>query len=589
VSASADAIDTRALGRLARYLPILGWLPSYERKWLAADALAGLSVWALLVPQSLAYATIAGVPVQYGLYTAFAALLVYPLFGTSKQLVVGPSATVAAVSVAVVTPLVGTAALGTSQAAPYAAALALAVALVYLALGLLRMGWVANFLSKAVMSGFVLGFAIGIIINQSAKLFGVPGVDGSYMQQLWRTIEELPDTNGATLAVGAASLGLLLAMRRMAPKVPRALIVVALSIIAVSIFDLQAHGVAVTGDVPTGLFTLGFPGIGWSDTGQLLIGALAVVFVGYSETLAAARTVARTHGYELDTNQELTAQGMANGAAGLVGGFVVDGSLSKTSVADDAGQKTEMASIVNALFVLATLLFLAELFENLPSATLGAIVIDAMIGLITFEPLRRYYRVNRMDWVFFMGAGLGILFLGVMGGILIGVILSLVMLIERSSRTNIRRLQRDPATGAYHDVSRHDGLAPTPGIVIARVDGPLFFADADRFRARIHELVGGEEDPPSGAVVDAEAVHLTDTDGADILIQVAEELRAQQTTLVLARVHPPVLELWRRAGVLDALGEDSVFDNIRDAVLALERRHAAIVAFATDHKEGAAR
>ena len=311
------------------------------------------------------------------------------------------------------------------------------------------------------------------------------------MQQLWGTIEAIPDTSGVTLAVGAASLALLLVMRYVFPKLPRALIVVTLSIIAVEVFDLADHGVAVTGDVPTGLFSIGLPGIGWSDTGELLIGALAVVFVGYSETLAAARSVARKYRYELDTNQELVAQGMANGAAGLVGGFVVDGSLSKTSVADDAGQKSELASLINAVFILATMLFLATLFESLPGATLGAVVIDAMIGLITFVPLKRYYRVNRTDWLFFMGAGLGILFFGIIAGILIGVILSLVMLIARSSRTNIRRLHRDPTSGTYHDVSRHEGLEPIPGIVIARVDGPLFFADADRFRERLHELVRG--------------------------------------------------------------------------------------------------
>ena len=522
--AEAKALEPPKLGVLRRHVPIVGWLRAYQRKWLVADALAGLSVWALLVPQSLAYATIVGVPVQYGLYTAFAALLVYPFFGTSKHLVVGPSATVGAVSAVVVTPLVGTAALGTKEVVPYAAALALAVAAVYLALGLLRMGWISNFLSKAVMSGFVLGFAIGIIINQAPKLFGVPGLDGSYMQQLWGLIEELPDTSGATLLVGAASLGLLLVMRYFFPKLPRALIVVVLSIIAVQALDLADHGVAVTGDVPTGLFSVGLPCIGWSDAGSLLIGALGVVFVGYSETLAAARTVARKHRYDIDTNQELVAQGMANGAAGLVGGFVVDGSLSKTSVADDAGQKSELASLINAVFVLLTMLFLATLFEDLPSATLGAVVIDAMIGLITFGPLKRYYRVNRIDWMFFMGAGLGILFFGITVGILIGVVLSLLMLIERSTRTNIRRLQRDPISGEYHDVSRHKGLKPTPGIVVARIDGPLFFADADRFRSRIQELVR-EEGDPKGAVVDAESVHLTDTDGADILIKAAEELR----------------------------------------------------------------
>src|SRR4029079_5696180 len=258
-------------------------------------------------------------------YTAFAALLLYPLFGTSRHLVVGPSATVGAVSAAVVAPLIGTAALGTDKAGTYAAALALATAAVYLALGLLRMGWISTFLSKAVMSGFILGFAVGIVINQVHSLLGVPGVEGSYVQQLWGTVEAIPDTSGATLAVGAASLAVLLVMRYLLPKLPRALIVVMLSIIAVEAFDLAEHGVAITGDVPTGLFSIGLPAVDWGDGGELLIGALGVVFVGYSETLAAARSLARKYSYELDTNQELVAQGLANGAAGLVGGFVVAG------------------------------------------------------------------------------------------------------------------------------------------------------------------------------------------------------------------------------------------------------------------------
>jgi SulP family sulfate permease len=561
------------MGILRRYVPILGWLPGYDPRWLAGDAVAGLSVWALLAPQSLAYATLAGVPVQYGLYTAFAALLLYPIFGTSRQLAQGPSAAVCAVSAAVITPLVGASALGTTKAIGYTAALALATGAVYVALGLLRMGWVSTFLSKAVMAGFVLGFAIGIVIDQSHVLLGVAGGGDSYAEELWETIKEIPNADLTTLAVGAGSLGLLLVMRRALPRWPRMLIVVALAIAASSAFDLDAHGVAITGDVPTGLFSVGLPGVGWSETSALLVGALSVVFVGYSETLAAARSTARKHRYEIDTNQELVAQGMACGAAGLVGGFATDGSLSKTTVADAAGQRSQVASLINAGFVLLTMLFLASLFETLPSATLGAVVIDAMIGLITLREFKRYYRVNRADWVFFMGAGLGILFLGITQGILVGVVLSLLLLIWRSSKTSIRELRRDPASSAYHDVSRHEGLLPVPGILIARVDGPLFFADADRFRSRLRGLIRSDGDPKS-VVVDAEAVHLSDTDGADIVIQVAEELAADGVSIAFANVHPPVLALWRRAGVLDAIGADSVHETVDEAVEALEHRSA---------------
>ena len=500
-----------------------------------------------------------------GSTAAFAALLLYPVFGTSRHLVAGPSASVGAVSAAVVAPLVGAAAIGTGEAVGYTAALALATAAVYVALGLLRMGWVSTFLSRAVMSGFILGFSIGIIIDQSAKLFGVDRDTGTYVEELVWTIAALGDTNGATLAVGAGSLVLLLLMRYVRPRWPRALITMVLAILAVQAFDLTSHGVAVTGNVPTGLFSIGLPDVGWSETSALVVGALSVIFVGYSESLAAARAMAQKHRYEIDANQELIAQGMANGASGLVGGFVVDGSLSKTSVGDAAGQRSQMASLINAAFILLTILLLAGLFEKLPGATLGAVVIDAMIGLISFAPLKRYYRVNRPDWAFFMGAGLGILFLGIMQGILIGVTLSLLLLIARASRTSVRRLGYDPDSGSYHATVRSDELETTPGVVIARIDGPLFFADADRFSTRIKELVR-ENGAPTNVVIDADAVHLTDTDGADTMIQLARELQSQGASLALAHVHPPVLALWQRAGVIDVIGEDAVFDTVRDAV-----------------------
>jgi sulfate permease, SulP family len=553
---------------LGRYLPILEWLPKYDRSWLASDAAAALSVWALLVPQALAYATLAGVPVQYGLYTSFVALIAYAIFGTSRQLVQGPSAAVCAVSAAVVGPLIGTSALGTSKAVGYTAALALAAGALYVVLGLLKMGWVSNFLSKAVMAGFVLGFSLGIVIDQAYKLLGVPQSEGSYMQKLWGTLTELGKTSGTTLAVGAASLALLLLMRYRFSKLPRALIVMALAILAARAFDLSTHGVSVVGHVPTGLPSVDLPGVGWSQVNALVVGALSVVFVGFSESLASGRTMALKHGYEIDTNQELVASGMACGAAGFVGGFATDGSLSKTSVADAAGQRTQLVSLVNAGLMLLTLVLLAGLFKNLPNATLGAVVIDAMLGLITFLDLKRYYRVNRADWIFFMGAMLGILFLGIIQGIAIGVTLSLLLLIARASQTSVRRLGLEPSSGVYLDLASHQGLQTTPGVLVVRIDGPLFFADANRFRESLRKLVSEAAMPVTSVVVDAESVQMTDTDGADILIQVGEELKADGARLVFARVHPPIFELWRRAGLPEAQDGTRVFKTVRDAVAA---------------------
>jgi high affinity sulfate transporter 1 len=563
------------LSVLRRYVPIVGWLPGYDRGRLAGDAVAGLTVWALLVPQSLAYATLAGVPVQYGLYAAFAGLLLYPVFGTSRQLVQGPSASVAAVSAAAITPLAGASALGTTKAVGYTAALALTTGAIYVALGLLRMGWVSTFLSRAVMSGFVLGFATGIVVDQSHKLLGVnvPN-DTSYAQQLWDTLKEIPHASFATVVVGCASLALLLVMRAVAPRWPRMLVVVAIAIAVSSALGLADHGVAITGEVPTGLFTVGLPGVGFSDTTALVVGALSVIFVGYSESLAAGRAMARKHGYELDTNQELVAQGAACLGAGLVGAFATDGSLSKTTVADVAGQRSQVASLIDAGLVLLTLVLFAGLFETLPAATLGAVVIDAMLGLITLRAFKRYYAVNRADWVFFMGAALGILFFGITQGILIGVVLSLLLLIWHASRTSIRELRRDPGSGAFHDASRHAGLEAVPGTVIVRIDGPLFFADADRFRTRVQQLAHAAP-TLEHLVVDAEAVHLSDTDGADILLQVAHELWTSGIRMSLVGMHPPVRALWQRAGVFDTREPIAVCETVAEAVAAYDRRSRA--------------
>ena len=575
MSASEAAVGEAKPGLLQRYVPILRWLPTYRRDWFAPDAVAALSVWALLIPQSLGYATLAGIPVQYGLYTAFVALIAYAIFGTSRQMVQGPSGAVAAVSAAVVGPIVGTEALGTDKAVGYTAALALVAGVVYLLLGLLRMGWISNFLSKAVLGGFVLGFAIGIIIDQSQKLLGIDKVSGTYIEELIGIHQALPDTNPATLAVGTASLAALLLIRHFLSTWPRALIVMALSILAVSAFDLVDEGVAVTGPVPTGLFSIGLPGVGWSEAGALVAGALSVVFVGYSESLASARAMALKHRYEIDPDQELTAQGMACGAAGFVGGFATDGSLSKTSVADLAGQKTQMASLVNALFVLLTMLFLASLFENLPAATLGAVVIDAMLGVVTFGPMRRYFRVNRADWLFFMGAMFGILFIDIIHGILIGVVLSLLLLIARASKPGVRRLGRDPKADVYVEVDRYSGLELIPGVVAVRIGGPLFFADANRFRDAVNEMISTNREPVRALVVDATAISQTDTDGADIVIQLAEDLRARGIALAFAHLEPFVLDLWTRAGAIDAVGPDHVFETVRAAVQALDAATAA--------------
>ena len=556
---------------LARYVPILTWLPRYRPAWLRDDGIAAISVWAVLVPQALAYATIAGVPVQYGLYTAFAGLIAYAIFGTSRQIVQGPSATVAAVSTVVITPLAGAAAIGTEAAAPWAAALALATGAIYVACGVLRLGWISNFISRAVLAGFIFGFALGIIIDQSPKVLGVSAGEGSYAEEFLHILGELGNVSLATLAVAAACLAVLLPLRYRKPRWPRALVVVVLSTAAAAAFNLDQHGVSLTGDVPTGLFSIGIPNVDTGDIGKLAVGAVSVVFVGFAETLAAGRTMASRHSYEIDVDQELVAQGVACGAAGFAGGFVNDGSLSKTSVADAAGQRTQMASLINAAFVLLTMVLLAGLFDQLPTAALGAIVIDAMVGLLTLADGRRYYRINRSDWLVFVVAMAGILFFGIIAGIVVGVGLSLLLLVARASVPEVRVLGRRPGSDAYLDRARHTNLETTPGVLVVRLDGPLFFANAGPFHDHIHQLLAVAPEPVYALVIDAEAVSQTDTDGADILTRLATELHPHGISIALARVQSNVSDVWRRAGTLEAIGgTEHVFDTVKEAVDGIE-------------------
>ena len=368
---SRDATASRQEpNALARTIPIFDWLPHYEKSWLTPDLLAGLSVWALVIPQALAYAAVVGVPPQYGLYTILGASMLYAVFASTRQVVTGPSASVAAVTAPV-------AALYVAATAPdylsTVIALTLCVGVVYVLLGVFRMGWVSNFLAKAVLEGFVFAVGFGLIVDQLPKILGIPKAEGSYSDVLVGVVEDLDLTNSATLAVGAVAVGLLLLMRVSASKLPRAFIVVILGILAASLLDLTTHGVEVVGKVPTGLPSLALPtGFSVSEWLSLAVGALAIILVSYSESIATATETAARHQQEFAPDQELIAQGAAWVGSALVGGFPGCGSLSKTAVSESAGQKTQLAGLTVAGLTVLTLLFLAGMFSNLPQAVLGA-------------------------------------------------------------------------------------------------------------------------------------------------------------------------------------------------------------------------
>ena len=547
---------------LAKYFPILDWLPRYKVEWLRFDVIAALSVWALLVPQSIAYASIAGVPTQYGLYAALGALIGYALFGTAGQVITGPSAAIAAVSASVIALW---AAAGSTEWVAYTATLAVTAGVVYLLLGWLKMGWVSHLLSGAVLGGFVFGFGVGLIVDQIPKIIGVPAADGSYFDVLIGVLQTLPETSIPTLIVGVSSIILLLLFRRFFPKLPRTIIVVVLGIAISSVLGLASYGVTVVGPIPTGLPSIILPTMPPVDLGTLVLGALAIIFIGFSESLAAAKEVASKYDYEIDASQEMVAQGMANAASGMLGGFSVEGSLSKTTVADLAGQKTQLASLITAGLILLTILFLAGIFSTLPQAVLGAVVIDAGISLVKIDDLR-HYRLSRRDFAAFLATAFVVFFVGVLAGVVAGISLSLLLLIVSASRSPVREMAFDKEHDVYVFADRHPEADVTPGVVVVAIHGPLFFADVDNFRKSIMDLVAKEE--PHSVVIDLGAVNMMDLDGDRTLFKLCQDLHKKQIMVFLVRVGRHNLDLMGKTGTLAEIGAGNIYETVRAAVSA---------------------
>ena len=550
-----------------RYMPITAWLPAYEKKWLAGDIAAGLTVWALLVPEALAYAGIAGVPVQYGLYAAPFALLAYAVFGSSRHMVFGPSAEGAAVSAAAVTPLAASG--GQERYLALTITLALMVGAIMIVLGLARMGFLAKFFAAPVLDGFIVGAAIFIAVGQLGKIFGISAEGDNTFSKFADVFRQAGAWSWTTLAVGAGCLLLLFLLHRFVPKLPAALTILVLAIILSSALHMVDHGVSIVGEVPSGLPSWSLKGVSLSDIWQLMPGALGLVILCFAESLATAKVYATKYGYRLDPNLEMMSYGIANMGAGLFQGFAVTGSVSKTAANDAAGGKTELAMVFCSVLTLLTIIFLTGLFKYLPEATLAAVVIHAVSRLIRFRELRRLYRTRKVDFALAFSAFLGVLIFGLLEGILIGVLLSLVALIMRTSSPHWAVLGVDESGTRYGDLKEHADYHPIdPELIVFRFDAPLIFSNADEFCDEIMRLAEEADTPPRAVIIDGEDMFDIDTTAADKFIELQSGLASKGIALYLARVHAPTLEFMSREGVLEAVGEDNVFPTVDDAVKA---------------------
>src|SRR4051794_36484836 len=464
---------------MAARLPILEWLPSYDRRGLRGDIAAGIAVTALIVPKDLGYAGIAGVPLQNGLYAAAAGAIIYALLCTSRQISTGPSSSLAAVAGGAVL----VAGLAGDQAAQLVAAITLVSGLLYLAFALLRLGWISRFLSKAVITGFLAGAAVDVVIGELPKFTGTDADGDNAWRELGSWIGSLGDVHATTVLVGVLALGLILGLRFRAPAVPGALVLVAAGIVASHAFDLEAHGVALVGDVPSGLPAPELPSYDLvkEHIATITVAAIALLLIGFSQTAGDARAFAARHKYTIDVDQESVAQGMGNVGAGVFQGMPVSTSLSASSLNESAGARTPLASLVTGALVVLTLLFLAPLFSKLPKPVLAAVIIDAVVfGMIDVRELRRLYRVTRFDFWVAVAAIVAVLSAGVLAGVVVGIVLSLGWLIYVATTPPMPVLGREAGTQVFRELDSNPGDETFPGIVVLRLDSGLFFATAGR-------------------------------------------------------------------------------------------------------------
>ena len=551
----------------AGLVPILGWIRSYDRRWLRGDLIAGVTVAALIVPKNLGYAGIAGIPLQNGLYAAAAGAILYGIFGTSRQISMGPSSGLAAVAASAV---LVTGLTDQGDIASFVAGITLASGLLFLILFVLRMGWIAQFLSRAVVTGFLFGAAIDVVISELPKLTGTTASGTNSFQELWSWFGTLGERHQTTVIVGVVSLIVVFGVRRIAPRVPGALVLVVGGLLASWLLDLGDRGVALVGDVPRGLPTFAVPDVGlmWENAGTVAIAAVALVLIGFSQTAGDARTFAARHRYQVDIDQESVAQGLANTGAGLFQGMPVSTSLSASSLNDHSGARTGLASLTSGFTVLLTLLILAPLFSALPKPVLAALIIEAVVmGMINIPEMRRLARVQPFDFWVAIAAIVGTLAFGVLAGVMIGIGLSLLWLIAVATHPNIATLARKADTQVFRDVSEHPDDERIPGVVVIRMDGGLFFATSDVLEDRIREIIHTTPDL-TGVVLDCAGINFIDSQGSAKMNDVVTLASDSRITLRLARLKAAVSATLARDGVLQRIGADNIHGNVDTAVQA---------------------
>ena len=569
--------DRPQAGRIVRPLRATrhAWLPglqiarSYRLDWLRHDIVAGLVLTTMLVPVGIAYAVASGLPGIHGLYATIVPLLVYALFGPSRIMVIGPDSSLAAVILAVILPLSGGDPL---RAVALAGMMACVSGTVCIVAGIARLGFITELLSKPIRYGYMNGIALTVLISQLPKLLGFSIDDGGPLQRLRSIAGAVLDgkTNWTAFLVGVGTLAVILLLKEN-KRIPGMLVALVGATIVVTTFDLAASaGVAVLGTLPQGLPAFAIPWIRYDDIGPVLIGGLAVALVSFADTSVLSRTYAARTGSYVDPNQEMVGLGAANLAAGFLQGFPISSSASRTPVAEAAGARTQLTGVIGAVAVASLLLWAPDLLQHLPGSALAAVVIASAIGLIEVTDLRRIYRIQRWEFWLSIGCLVGVTVLGAIPGIGLAIIVAVIEFLWDGWRPHSAILGRADGVRGYHDITRYPDARLIPGLVLLRWDAPLFFANAELFRARVLDAIAESPTPVRWLVVAAEPVTSVDVTAVDILFELDETLSAAGIELCFAEMKDPVKDKLKRFGLLARLGEEMFLPTIGAAVAAYQ-------------------
>jgi len=557
--------------RLRGWIPGLRLFSEYQRSWLPADLTAGLVVALVVIPSAIAYADLANCPPAAGLYAALAGMVIFPLFTSSQHVVVGPDAAIAILVGAAVAPLAHG---DPGQAIALSAWLALLAAIILLLAGWLKLGGIAEFLSSPVMLGFMNGAAVVIIGSQIGKLFGVDLKEDNTLLRFVEWARRLGDTHLLTLGCGLACIAILVGMRWWRPKVPGTLIVFALAMVAGGFVDFAGMGVKVIGTVDTRLPSPVPPELSLAEVGRLITGALGLALLIFPEGILLGRAMAGRHRYEIQPDQELVALGMANLAAGVFRSFAIGASQSRTLLNSGTGGKTQLVSLVAAALLVGFMYFLASWIATLPTVAIAAILIFTGITLIDVAAVRHLRAQHRQSGIVAWITSLGVIAFGVLPGIMLGIVLSLLMVLREIARPHDALLGRVPGSKTLHDVGDDEAAQTVPGLVVYRFYGPLFFANVRFFIDRIEHFISQETQPVREVIVDARAIPDIDVTAAEQLQAFVGRLHERGIRVLVAKAHLPLREAVQHLGLTETLLEDGMITKISDAVEAFERQDA---------------